>query len=113
MTLAAFLFEAFQSGAFQSEAETEVWAFQQCAFQADAFQADVCQVQPVEQPTGGIGHGGKKQRRFYLERDGKILVFANASRAASNVAAEKKQEVAQKVKKPASISRHKRQRRPK
>lgn len=42
--------------------------------------------------TGGIGRGGKgkkKSSRVYLERDGKILVFANASRAASYVAAEK------------------------
>jgi hypothetical protein len=36
---------------------------------------------------GGISH--HKSKRAYLERDGKILVFANASRAAAWVASEK------------------------
>lgn len=45
------------------------------------------------QPTGGIGHGGKKKsKRVYIERDGKVLVFANASRAAAFVQNEKQQE---------------------
>jgi hypothetical protein len=43
---------------------------------------------PVEVIGGGIGHGGRKKPVF-IERDGKVLVFASAAKAASYVAAEK------------------------
>lgn len=55
--------------------------------------------------TGGIGHGGKTKqakKAVFIERDGKVLVFANASRAASFIAAEKKSETVQEAEKPAS-----------
>ena len=59
-----------------------------------------------EEITGGIGHGGKskqaKKKAVFLERDGKVLVFANATRAASYIAAEKQAEVVQDAEKPAS-----------
>lgn len=56
---------------------------------------------PVEVVGGGIGHGSRKKSVF-IERDGKVLVFANATRAASYIAAEKQAEVVQEAEKPAS-----------
>ena len=42
---------------------------------------------PAPVPAGGIGHS--KSKRVYLERDGKILVFAKPTHAAAWLAAEK------------------------
>ena len=51
-----------------------------------------------QQETGGASPN--RPKRVYLERDGKILVFANASRAANYIAVEKKSESVQEAEKP-------------
>lgn len=48
------------------------------------------------QVTGGSGNGNKS-KRVYLEEDGKVLVFANASRAAAYLAQKKAENAAETV----------------
>lgn len=54
-----------------------------------------------KQETGGAG--ANRPKRVYIERDGKILVFANASRAANYISAEKKDEAHKAVERPTSV----------
>lgn len=53
----------------------------------------------VAQSGGGIGHGGFKRKKRFIEEDGKILVFETADDAARYVAAKEAIKPAQKVKK--------------
>jgi len=81
------------------------------AFQSNAFQSNAFQVikNAVEAVVGGVkGKGYKKpavrlkQRRFFIEHKGEILIFANAEQAQAWTLA--KQQLAKPIKKRKRIS---------
>jgi len=81
------------------------------AFQSNAFQSNAFQVikSAVEAVIGGVGSNRRKkpvvkhrQRRFFIENKGEILIFANAEQAQAWTLAQ--QQLSKSVKKRKKIS---------
>lgn len=95
----AFQYSAFQQNAFQIDA-LDIVECQHDYVVAGYMEAGfVCGFGTQTQTGGGIGHGGKRKRRF-VERDGKILVFETAEEAARFVEAEQAEKPVKRTKKP-------------
>lgn len=88
--MSGFRYSAFQLNAFQIDAPV-LGDCEQDYVEVGYLEAGyVCGVENAA--TGGPGRRQLRSRRVYIERDGQILIFPNATQAAAYIQAEKAQE---------------------